>query len=111
MSKEWDQANLKTLACRVRKEEAETFKAYAAERGLTTHSLLADYVRETVAMKHNMSMSASQLIQQLMAERDRAAAELDRLRADNKELKELAKQLTLRAERAETLVREYVLAK
>ena len=111
MSKEWDQANLKTLACRVRTEEAEEFKAYAREKGVTVHSLLSDYVRETVAMKRNMSTSASQLIQQLMADNERLKAANIQLETDKRDLRNMAVQLELRAERAEKLVHDYVLAK
>ena len=33
-----------TLGCKVRKEEAEAFKAYCADRGKTTNAALKEYV-------------------------------------------------------------------
>ena len=40
----WDRENMRTVSCRLRKEEAEKFKKFAALKGTTAHKLLADYV-------------------------------------------------------------------
>lgn len=36
----WDKENMTTLGCKVKKSEAEQFKAYAKEQGTTANSLL-----------------------------------------------------------------------
>ena len=41
----WDKANMATIACKIKKTDAEQFKLYAVERGLTPNALLAAYVR------------------------------------------------------------------
>lgn len=40
----WDRANMVVLSCKVRKEKAEVFKAYAAQRGKTSNTLIKEYV-------------------------------------------------------------------
>lgn len=45
----WDSANMATLACKVKKDQAERFKAYCAGIGETANSLLQSYVNECVA--------------------------------------------------------------
>lgn len=45
----WDNANMATLACKVKKEQAEKFKAYCASTGDTVNSVLQDYVTECLA--------------------------------------------------------------
>ena len=47
---EWERKNIRTVSCRLRKEEAEKFKAYAEYRGTTTNGLLAEYVRKCVKL-------------------------------------------------------------
>ena len=44
----WDKKNMTTLGCRVRKEEAQAFKDYAARRGKTAHTVLKEYVTECI---------------------------------------------------------------
>jgi hypothetical protein len=36
--------NIASLACRVKKEQAEQFKAYCADKGKTTNAVLREYV-------------------------------------------------------------------
>ena len=43
---DWGAENLRTLSCRIHKEDAEKFKRFAEYRGTTTHRLLSDYVRK-----------------------------------------------------------------
>ena len=40
----WDSANMATIGCRVKKSQAEAFKAYCKERGQTSNTVLKDYV-------------------------------------------------------------------
>jgi hypothetical protein len=40
----WDSVNMLTLGCRVKKEQAEAFKAYCAIQGRTSNAVLRDYV-------------------------------------------------------------------
>lgn len=40
----WDKENMTTLGCKVRKEQAEAFKAYCAEQGKTSNTVLKEYV-------------------------------------------------------------------
>lgn len=40
----WDSANMSTLACKVKKEQAEQFKTYCASVGETVNAVLQDYV-------------------------------------------------------------------
>jgi len=40
----WDLANMATLGCKVKKEEATAFKDYAAQRGKTSNTMLKEYV-------------------------------------------------------------------
>lgn len=45
----WDAAHMSNLACKIRTEEAEAFKAYAAERGTNVNALLSGYIRRCLA--------------------------------------------------------------
>lgn len=40
----WNAANMTTLGCSVRREQAEQFKCYAAKHGKTANTLLKEYV-------------------------------------------------------------------
>ena len=40
----WKREHIKSVSCRVRTEEAEAFKAYCAEHGTSTGTLLREYV-------------------------------------------------------------------
>ena len=41
--------NIASLACRVRKEQAEKFKAYCEAQGKTSNAVLREYVLERIA--------------------------------------------------------------
>lgn len=43
---EWEKENLRTLSCRIRKEDAERFQTYAKYRGTSVHGLFSEYVRK-----------------------------------------------------------------
>lgn len=45
----WDAANMRTAACRLKKEEYAAFKAYAEQHGKTISGLLLEYVRGCIA--------------------------------------------------------------
>lgn len=47
----WDSANMATLACKVKKEQAEQFKAYCAGAGKTVNAVLQDYVVDCISGK------------------------------------------------------------
>ena len=40
----WDAENMTTLGCRVKKTQADKFKAYCSEIGKTSNAVLRDYV-------------------------------------------------------------------
>ncbi len=45
---EWDKANIASLGCKVRKEEADIFKEYAVRQGKTVNTLLKEYVLDCI---------------------------------------------------------------
>lgn len=49
----WDAENMTTLGCRVKKDQAERFKAYCAEIGKTSNAVLRDYVLDCIEEKQN----------------------------------------------------------
>ena len=44
----WDRANMLTLGCRIRKEQAAAFKDVCAAAGTTANTALKDYVMECI---------------------------------------------------------------
>lgn len=44
----WDKENMLTLGCKLSRKDAEAFKAYAAERGVTANTLLKNYVYQCI---------------------------------------------------------------
>ena len=49
----WDAENMTTLGCRVKKDQAERFKAYCAEIGKTSNAVSRDYVLDCIGEKQN----------------------------------------------------------
>lgn len=47
----WDSANMATLACKVKKEQAEQFKAYCSNIGETVNSVFQSYVSNCTSGK------------------------------------------------------------
>ena len=45
----WDAENMTTLGCKLKKEQAERFKAYAASQGTTANALLRQYIIDTIS--------------------------------------------------------------
>ena len=52
---EWDKENMRTVSCRLRKEEAERFKQYAQYMGTTSHALLSEYVRKCLELERSVT--------------------------------------------------------
>ena len=58
-SAKYQRENIASLACRVKKEQAEKFKAYCTDKGRTSNAVLRDYVldcigeRDTEGGQHN----------------------------------------------------------
>ena len=44
----WDRENMITLGCKVKRKDADKFKAYAARNGKTANTILRDYVLECI---------------------------------------------------------------
>lgn len=47
----WDSANMATLTCKVKKEQAERFKVYCADMDKTSNAVLRDYVLDCIDEK------------------------------------------------------------
>ena len=45
----YQKENIASLACRVKKEQAEKFKAYCAEHGKTSNAVLREYVLSCIS--------------------------------------------------------------
>ena len=48
-----DAENMTTLGCRVKKEQADRFKAYCSEIGKTSNAVLRDYVLDCIGEKQD----------------------------------------------------------
>lgn len=51
----WDAENMKIVACKVKKEDAQAFKEYAEERKTTPNALLRGYVYKCIGKKEDGS--------------------------------------------------------
>ena len=47
----WDKENMSVLGCKVKKEQAEKFKAYCESMGKTSNAVLRDYVLDCIDEK------------------------------------------------------------
>lgn len=47
-SAKYQRENIASLACRVKKEQAEKFKAYCTDKGKTSNAVLRDYVLDCI---------------------------------------------------------------
>lgn len=43
-NKEWDKENMRTVSCRLRKDDAVAFKRLCASKGTTVHAALSRYI-------------------------------------------------------------------
>lgn len=50
-SAKYQRENIASIACRVKKEQAEKFKSYCMERGKTSNAVLRDFVLECIGDK------------------------------------------------------------
>jgi hypothetical protein len=57
----WDRANMVVLSCKVRKEKADAFKAYAAQQGKTGNTLLKEYVMQCIGEDSGQSAAGEVL--------------------------------------------------
>lgn len=48
-TKKYQKENIASLACRVKKEQAEKFKAYCEAQGKTSNAILREYVLACIA--------------------------------------------------------------
>ncbi len=53
MSKEWDRENMKSIGVNLKKETAESFKAYAEAQGTTMGALLRGFIEATVSGRNS----------------------------------------------------------
>lgn len=49
----WDKENMKIVACKLRKEQAERFSQYAKDNGTTVNSLLKNFILEKIGDRTN----------------------------------------------------------
>lgn len=52
-SQKWDRENMTVLGCKVKKDQAEAFKTYCADRGKTSNAVLRDYVLDCIGENTN----------------------------------------------------------
>lgn len=50
-SNKYNQKNMATLGCKVKKEQAAAFKSYAQEQGKTANNVLKDFVLDCINEK------------------------------------------------------------
>lgn len=47
----WDAENMTTIGCKLKKEYADAFKAYAASQGTTVSKLIKEFALDTIREK------------------------------------------------------------
>lgn len=99
--KDWGAENLRTLSCRIRKEDAEKFKKFAEYRDTTTHKLLSEYVRKCLAAFDTVPPETVSKVNAL-------AQENELLRRKLEIAEEAVKVQSDRAARAERLVMDWL---
>lgn len=52
-SAKYQKENIASLACRVRKDQADKFKEYCAEKGKTSNAVLREYVLDCISEKES----------------------------------------------------------
>ena len=99
--KNWDKENMRTISCRLRKEEAEKFRDYAGYLGTTPHALLSAYVKECLVLNDRVEPKMREESARLQNEnallKDKLALALHQLDAARD-----------RARRAEAIVDEFL---
>lgn len=97
-SREWDKENMRTVACRVRVEEAEQFKKLAGCMETTAHAMLAGYVRACLKQTEKAGPSVWPTLQAMTDENRR-------LRKENQTLRMKLEAAISRGDHAEELCR------
>ena len=98
---EWEKENMRTVSCRLRKEEAERFKQYATYLGTTSHALLAGYVKRCLENGQNIT-------QDMVDDSQRMQNEIALLRRKLSIANEAVDQARARALNAEALVDKWL---
>lgn len=57
----WDSANMATIGCRVKKSQAEAFKAYCKGRGQTSNTVLKNYVLDCIGESDEQDEAGKQI--------------------------------------------------
>lgn len=52
----WDSANMATIGCRIKKTQAEAFKAYCKSQGKTSNTVLKDFVLECLDTQKELGL-------------------------------------------------------
>lgn len=47
----WDSENMAVIGCKLKKEYADAFKAYASSQGTTVSRLIKEFVLDTIGVK------------------------------------------------------------
>lgn len=47
-NQKWDNTNMATLACKIKKSQADQFKKYCTEQGKTSNAVLREYVLDCI---------------------------------------------------------------
>lgn len=53
----WDKENMSILSCKVKKSEADAFRARATDEGMAANAVLARFVREYIEMEDRKELS------------------------------------------------------
>ena len=73
-NKEWDKENMRTVSCRVRKEDAAPLKNLCASKGTTVHAALSRYIRTALQnIPIDASSEGQNLVNQNIALRQKLA--------------------------------------
>lgn len=56
----WDSANMATIGCRIKKTQAEAFKAYCKRQGKTSNTVLKDFVLKCLDTQTNVTTAEEQ---------------------------------------------------
>ena len=47
-AEKWDANNMKTIGCKIKKEDAELFQQYCEKQGKTVNAVLKDYILQCI---------------------------------------------------------------
>ena len=73
-NKEWDKENMRTVSCRLRKDDAVAFKNLCESKGTTVHAALSRYIRTALQnIPIDASAEGQNLVNQNIALRQKLA--------------------------------------